>query len=100
MKKFRLITCITILCLLINSLLTAQNVGTGTAIPAARLDILSLNNRDLVNTEGDIRIGNKRYRIKFGIATSAGGAGVLPLCNIDLLVDIMCFPWVLRETVY
>ena len=51
------------------------NTGLGVLTPANRLDILSQNNYDVTNTEGDVRIGNSDYRIKFGIATLGGGAG-------------------------
>ena len=50
------------------------NVGVGTTNPAARLDVAG-GNWDLSGTEGDMRVGNNSYRIKFGIATGGGGAG-------------------------
>ncbi|HSK12814.1 MAG TPA: hypothetical protein VK907_06330 [Phnomibacter sp.] len=34
-----------------------------------------LNNWDLINSEGDIRVGNPTYRLKFGVALGGGGAG-------------------------
>ncbi|MFI5128502.1 MAG: hypothetical protein ACHQFX_00865 [Chitinophagales bacterium] len=52
-----------------------SRVGVGNTTPANRLDIAGLNNWDLSNTEGDMRIGNNSYRIKFGIALDGGGAG-------------------------
>ena len=54
---------------------SAGNIGMGTSIPAARLDIIGGNNWDLVNGEGDLRLGNSLYRIKMGIALAGGGAG-------------------------
>jgi hypothetical protein len=50
-------------------------VGIGTTSPSAILDIGGGNNWDLVNGEGDFRLGNSQYRIKMGIATGGGGAG-------------------------
>lgn len=61
-------SCIFIFC-------EAQNVGIGTNTPVNRLDVASLNNWDLINTEGDARIGNNNFRLKFGVATGGGGAG-------------------------
>lgn len=52
-----------------------SRVGIGNNDPANRLDVAGLNNWDLVNTEGDMRIGNNNYRIKMGIALDGGGAG-------------------------
>ncbi len=51
------------------------NLGLGTNTPANRLDVTGLNNWDLTNTEGDMRIGNSSHRLKFGVALSGGGAG-------------------------
>lgn len=53
----------------------AQNVGIGTTIPAARLDVAGNNNWNVAAGEGDLRIGNPSYRLKFGVALSGGGAG-------------------------
>jgi hypothetical protein len=50
-------------------------VGIGTTYPSAILDIAGGNNWDLINGEGDFRLGNSQYRIKMGIATGGGGAG-------------------------
>ena len=50
-------------------------LGINTVTPAAPLDVLSNNNWDLTNTEGDFRIGNSAYRLKMGIALGGGGAG-------------------------
>ncbi len=63
-------------------------VGIGTASPANRLDVAGLNNWDLVNTEGDMRIGNASYRLKFGVALGGGGAGaagIMQTGGINLL---------------
>ncbi len=53
----------------------AQNVGIGTTTPAVRLDVLGANAWDLVNGEGDFRIGNATTRLKIGVALGGGGAG-------------------------
>jgi hypothetical protein len=50
-------------------------VGIGTSAPSAVLDVIGGNNWDLVNGNGDFRIGNFLYRIKMGIALGGGGAG-------------------------
>lgn len=50
-------------------------VGIGTNIPVVRLDVAGTNSWDLVNGEGDMRIGNSAYRLKFGIALDGGGIG-------------------------
>lgn len=50
-------------------------VGLGTATPVNRLDVAGINNWDLTNTEGDMRIGNDNVRLKFGVALAGGGAG-------------------------
>ena len=57
------------------TVLTNGNTGLGTANPVNRLDIVSNNNWDLSNTEGDFRLGNATYRLKMGIALDGGGAG-------------------------
>ncbi|MBK6966772.1 MAG: tail fiber domain-containing protein [Bacteroidales bacterium] len=54
---------------------TTGNVGIGTAIPATLFDINGGNNWDVVNGEGDFRIGNGLYRLKMGVAINGGGAG-------------------------
>lgn len=53
----------------------SQNVGVGTVTPVTKLDVAGGNNWDLVNGEGDIRLGNSTYRLKIGLATGGGGAG-------------------------
>jgi hypothetical protein len=50
------------------------NVGIGTA-PAVRLDVGGTDGWDLVNGEGDMRIGNSMYRLKMGVALGGGGIG-------------------------
>ncbi len=50
------------------------NVGIGRTAPAAPLDVLG-GNWDVVNGEGDLRIGDATTRLKIGIATSGGGTG-------------------------
>lgn len=52
-----------------------SRVGINNNSPATRLDIGGGNNWDLVNAEGDMRIGNSSYRLKFGVALGGGGAG-------------------------
>jgi len=51
------------------------NIGVGTITPVSRLDLLG-GQWDVSNTEGDFRIGNNNYRLKFGVATGGGGAGI------------------------
>lgn len=50
------------------------NIGIGQINPAAKLDILG-GNWDLVNTEGDLKIGNETIRLKIGVPTDGAGAG-------------------------
>lgn len=50
-------------------------VGFGTTTPDAPFQIASQNHWDLVNSEGDFKIGNDTYRLKMGIAMGGGGAG-------------------------
>ncbi len=50
------------------------NVGIQRTAPAARLDVLG-GNWDVVNGEGDVRIGDAATRIKIGLATGGGGTG-------------------------
>lgn len=52
----------------------AGNVGIKRTSPQATLDVLG-GNWDVVNGEGDLRIGDATYRLKVGIATGGGGAG-------------------------
>lgn len=54
---------------------SAGRVGVGTSTPGARLDLAG-GDWDLVGTEGDFRIGSSSYRLKFGVATSGGSAGL------------------------
>src|SRR5215831_4707073 len=49
-------------------------LGVGRTAPVSRLDVLG-SNWDLVNTEGDLRVGSDNFRLKIGVATSGGGAG-------------------------
>jgi hypothetical protein len=56
------------------SLLDSGYLGLGRVTPLARLDIAG-GNYDLAATEGDARIGDGTYRMKFGVATAGGGAG-------------------------
>lgn len=50
-------------------------VGFGNTNPVNRLDITGGNGWDVTNAEGDVRIGNSLYRLKFGVALDGGGAG-------------------------
>lgn len=52
-----------------------SRVGIANNNPDVRLDIGGANGWDLVNGEGDVRIGNSAYRIKMGIALGGGGVG-------------------------
>ncbi len=70
MKKLLLIILI-FLC----QILQAQNIGIGTATPATKLDVAGTNGWNVSAGEGDVRIGNPSYRLKFGVALSGGGAG-------------------------
>lgn len=54
---------------------SSGNVGIGTTAPATKLDLLGPGNWDLSTSEGDFRIGNSTYRLKFGVALAGGGAG-------------------------
>ena len=70
MKKLLLITL-----LFLSRISIAQNIGIGTTTPATRLDVAGTNGWNVSAGEGDVRIGNPSYRIKFGVALSGGGAG-------------------------
>ena len=70
MKKFLLIAL-----LFVGIITNAQNIGIGTATPATKLDVAGTNGWNVSSGEGDMRIGNPSYRLKFGVATSGGGAG-------------------------
>jgi Phage Tail Collar Domain len=70
MKKLLLIILV-FLC----QILEAQNIGIGTSAPATKLDVVGNNNWNVSAGEGDVRIGNPSYRLKFGVALNGGGAG-------------------------
>jgi microcystin-dependent protein len=70
MKKLLLIILV-FLC----QIAEAQNIGIGTTAPATKLDVAGNNNWNVSAGEGDVRIGNPSYRLKFGVALSGGGAG-------------------------
>jgi hypothetical protein len=53
---------------------SAGNVGIQRTSPLARLDVLG-GNWDVVNGEGDVRIGDASTRLKIGLATTGGGTG-------------------------
>ncbi len=53
---------------------SAGRVGIQRTSPQATLDILG-GNWDVVNGEGDLRIGDAATRLKIGIATGGGGTG-------------------------
>lgn len=53
---------------------SAGNVGIQRSAPTARLDVLG-GNWDVVNGEGDFRIGDASTRLKIGLATGGGGTG-------------------------
>jgi len=50
------------------------NVGIGIGTPDAPLSVVG-GNWDLSSTEGDFKIGDAKYRLKIGAATSGVGAG-------------------------
>lgn len=56
-----------------------QRVGIGTENPGVPLDVRGQNNWNLDNGDGDVRIGDSRYRLAFGVALGGGGVGA---CNI------------------
>ncbi|MES2777920.1 MAG: tail fiber protein [Bacteroidota bacterium] len=70
MKNFLLFIALTL-----TGYLNAQKVGIGTSVPATRLDVAGTDGWDVANGEGDMRIGNANYRLKFGVALGGGGAG-------------------------
>ncbi|HMP92001.1 MAG TPA: hypothetical protein PKD90_03965 [Phnomibacter sp.] len=51
------------------------NIGVGTPSPAVRLDIAGTDGWNLIDGEGDLRIGNAATRLKFGVALGGGGIG-------------------------
>jgi len=51
------------------------NVGVGVLSPDVKLDVRG-GQWDVTNTEGDFRIGNSVNRLKIGVATGGGGAGI------------------------
>ena len=57
--------------------LIAQNIGIGTTTPVNRLDIVGINGWNVSASEGDVRIGNSNYRLKFGVALGGSGAGAV-----------------------
>ncbi len=64
-----------IVLLFLSNIINAQNIGIGTSTPAAKLDVAGSNGWNVSAGEGDVRIGNPSYRLKFGVALSGGGAG-------------------------
>jgi len=51
------------------------HVGVGTATPVASLSVAG-GEWDVATTEGDFRIGTDDNRLKIGVATEGGGAGI------------------------
>jgi hypothetical protein len=51
------------------------NIGIGTTNPSTKIDIAGGNNWDLINGEGDFRMGDNQHRLKMGVALDGGGAG-------------------------
>lgn len=54
---------------------STNRVGIGTASPENRLHIAG-GQWDVATTEGDVKIGDATNRLKIGVATSGGGAGI------------------------
>ena len=52
-------------------------VGIGNFGPATVLDVTGGNNWDVINGEGDFRLGSSFYRLKMGVALGGGGAGAV-----------------------
>lgn len=50
-------------------------IGFGTDAPSAKFDFAGGNGWDLINTDGDLKIGDTTYKLKMGIALGGGGAG-------------------------
>jgi hypothetical protein len=91
----------------------AGEVGIGTPLPGATLDIAGGRN-DLTNDEGDLRVGSGDYRLKIGVDTDASGAGTARIRSVggaELLylgsgtVDVLAvnYPdgvWPLGDNIY
>jgi hypothetical protein len=58
-----------------NTLTFNAKVGINKTTPVAPLDITSGNNWDVLNGQGDFRIGGGAYSFNIGMATAGGGAG-------------------------
>ena len=52
-----------------------SKIGFGTTTPSAKFDFAGGNGWDLINTDGDLKIGDTTYKLKMGIALGGGGAG-------------------------
>ena len=52
-----------------------NKVGIGTLFPKAKLDIDGTGNYNLSAFEGDLRIGDDKYRLKMGVDINGGNAG-------------------------
>lgn len=52
-----------------------SQIGFGTLTPTAKFDFAGGNGWDLINSDGDLKIGDNFNKIKMGIALGGGGAG-------------------------
>lgn len=64
---------------ILNDVFGSGNIGIGTALPQVKLDITGADGWNLVNGEGDFRLGNSTYRLKMGVALTGSGAGAVGL---------------------